>query len=772
MRDFADVKVLTASTPLSQTLQNQRLPTTMAYQSYSIDSKATLGCRFIQDEERGKDAGICTAALIPGGTAARLGIVVGMVIHSIHGTSVKGTEFNEVMQLVRSARSNNRSWTIELIHPMNQPAEDSIRWATLLTEKGLNEYDQGNAGGEQKGISAGLRRLSVAVGIKTHEEDSHKPAPLKMEPYHRSDEGGVGRRASISSQGSDGAGSRRSSLTGGTPPAPGSSRRGSIGSGTSGRRGSIGSEPRSARRGSVVSQSSDTAPAPSSVPPGPSGRRGSVSSQGSSDAAPPAMPPGGRRRGSISMNTSSLSPVPDRSNVPSFDTGRQTIGKYTVLAKCTVREGKSGDTTKVGEYSKGTILDIVEEAVNEKGLAVVRTTTRTDSGATGGWVKMRTAKGKLLLEQSQGVRSDRRMSVASVDSAGNTIGTEELIDVTFTGSGALGILFEEISSVNGRPGNDIAIRKINDGSIAADIVDVQIGLVLRSVNKIATLGLAYKDAMKVIGSEWRSSDEMTLTFAKPQLVDGSEEEDLEDSSSPVKLGGRSPGGREWVDGAAIQHKSAMMSSMDSQVSAEELQVVEGPLDLPVINTSVPDKASAMKISAEDSSPAITSSVPDQIPEVPPEVFEFMEQNGAGEYATKLCKTLGVTRVEDFLELEMDDYEPLNMKTIPKRRLLRAVAAMKPAEQSYEEAVPTLAVAQPAVPHLPEAPAEKPQPQPTVGSTKPLVNVYISPFLDQPETTFEVDRIRERMKSLEGQPGRLKCMRADYTGWDVVESFNV
>merc|ERR1712224_1134773 len=108
---------------------------------------------------------------------------------------------------------------------------------------------------------------------------------------------------------------------------------------------------------------------------------------------------------------------------------------------------------------------------------------------------------------------------------------------------------------------------------------------------------------------------------------------------------------------------------------------------------------------------------------------------------------------------------MGMKTIPKRRLLKAVAAMRAAESSPEEAIPNVAY---LGSNIPEAAAEKP----TLGDAKPLINVYISPFLDQPETTVEMDRIRERLHSLEGQPGRMKCMRADYTGWDIVESFNV
>ena len=748
----------------------------MAYQSYSISSKDTLGCRFLQDEERGEGAGICTAAVEPGGTADRQGIVVGMLIHGIHGIPVKGMKFDEVMQLVRKARAKHPRWTIELIHPMNQPAEECIRWATLLTEKGLNEFTQGDGDEKKTTIGTGLRRLSVAVGIKTHEEDTSS-IPSH---YQRSDEVGGGRRASVSSQGSDGPSSRRGSLTGSSPTAAGSGARGSIGADAraAGRRASISSDGGARRRGSIASQGSNDGMPPAS-PPAAQRRRGSISD---SDSVASAGPPAARRRGSISSEDgtalagapaapswrgsishgTALSPVPDPSyapSVPTFSTGPQSIGKYRVTAKCTVREGKSGESTKVGEYPKGAILDVVEEAVNNKGLAVVRTTTLTRSGAMGGWVKMRTAKGKLLLEKLQGVRSGRRMSVASVSADGRTIAPEELIDVTFSGSGALGMLFEEIPSADGRPGDDIAIKKVVPKSIAADILDVQVGLILRNVNTTAIAGLAYAAAMKLIGSEWKAAEEMTLTFARPELVDDSEEEyDDPANQNDVEIaqGHNSPGGRRWVDGAAIEGKSSMTSSLDSQP-----EQVEPPHA--AVNYASHEAAEPLAKYTSDRTPAMNPTKPrPETTGVPPEVLDFMEQNGAGEYAAKLCQSLGVARVQDFLDLEADDYEPLNMKTIPKRRLLKAVAAMQAAKKgSVEEAVPTLDAAQSNAPEIAEAPAEK-----------PFVNVYISPFLDQPEMTVEMDRIRERMRDLDGQPGHLKCMRKDYTGWDTVESFNV
>eukprot|EP01043_Picozoa_sp_COSAG02_P089588 COSAG02_NODE_26551_length_630_cov_1.393597_1_plen_147_part_01 len=120
-------------------------------------------------------------------------------------------------------------------------------------------------------------------------------------------------------------------------------------------------------------------------------------------------------------------------------------------------------------------------------------------------------------------------------------------------------------------------KKIVEGSIAADILDVQVGLILRNVNSKAVTGFAYMDAMKLIGSSWKSSPEMTLTFAKPELVDDSEEEDDDDVKETLELGGKSPGGRRWVDGAAIEEMSASVPLSNSTADggkAEEPDAIE------------------------------------------------------------------------------------------------------------------------------------------------------------------------------------------------------
>ena len=73
--------------------------------------------------------------------------------------------------------------------------------------------------------------------------------------------------------------------------------------------------------------------------------------------------------------------------------------QFKVLAACTVRMGPEKDDTKVGEYSKGTVIDVVQEVINFKGITTYQSITAVKGKQTGGWVKLETSKGKTLLER-------------------------------------------------------------------------------------------------------------------------------------------------------------------------------------------------------------------------------------------------------------------------------------------------------------------------------------------------------------------------------------
>jgi hypothetical protein len=204
--------------------------------------------------------------------------------------------------------------------------------------------------------------------------------------------------------------------------------------------------------------------------------------------------------------------------------------KYKVLTKCTVRAGKGGKSEKIGEYQKGQVLEVVEESTNKLGLAVVRTTTPPNGADTGGWVKMRTNKGKVLLEKMQAARSNRRMSISQSDmqlaqSQGIELVQEELIDLVISGTGPLGLRFGQTKGSDANsPGASIEVKYIVPGSIASAIPDLSVGQMLRMVDG-KEVG-SYSDTMKMIGDHWRSQEQMTLSLANP--AEDSEEEHEDD----------------------------------------------------------------------------------------------------------------------------------------------------------------------------------------------------------------------------------------------------
>ena len=531
-------------------------------QTFRLPSNTTLGAKFLQDAEKGVSAGVCVAHVDKEGAAARAGIVVGMLVWGIGGQPVKDMPFNgepaspgtypppasrcaacaDIMQLVRDRKGERSYYELQLIHPNHLDPQVAIRWASLMDSKGLNEF--ATEDDAPKGVMGGLRRLSVAVGAT---KEDLKPGPLNLAPGSSNEPGSAGRRR-------DSIHARRQSITPGMGP--------------------LGS-----------TNESDESP-PNSATSASSRRRGSIATPTSMDGSQSlAGPPAGRRRGSIATASSDPPQLLSSSGLPSTgnealvyhgkkkrdtspgagsldqqlssDASPGMLVKYRVLAKCTVREGKNADSAKVGEYKKGMMLDVVEESSNRTGLVVVKTTNTTDTGARGGWVKIRTAKGKRLLEKQQGVRSGRRMSVATTGDDGVVIqAAEELIDLHFEGTGALGILFED-------PGQDpedgITVKRIVPDSIAHDIPGLDVGLILRMVDGEDVGGKAYREAMQMIGSHWRAQEDgMTLTFAFPDIAEDSEEEedDAQDAAPILEEEDEEAAGSGSVQGL-VSHSSSV-----------------------------------------------------------------------------------------------------------------------------------------------------------------------------------------------------------------------
>lgn len=221
-----------------------------------------------------------------------------------------------------------------------------------------------------------------------------------------------------------------------------------------------------------------------------------------------------------------------------------SLCKYKVLAKCSVREGRHGDSTKLGEYAKGMVIDVVDESRSDTGLAVVRSVTVLQNGSLGGWVKVRTAKGRIQVEKQLGVKSDRRMSITQKNTAGQVVTpSEQVVDVVFEGSGALGLMFHKVVCA-GR--SDVLVKSLVPGSIAAESKDLVPGMILRAVNGVDITQKEYTIMMQMIGNIWRLQQKVMLTFLTPEILSDSEE-GLPEDGTACDNG--------WVDGSKFGNVS-------------------------------------------------------------------------------------------------------------------------------------------------------------------------------------------------------------------------
>ena len=110
--------------------------------------------------------------------------------------------------------------------------------------------------------------------------------------------------------------------------------------------------------------------------------------------------------------------------------------RYIVLEKSTVRAGPEKSDPKVGEYARGQEIMVVLGTTNSVGLEVLQSVTpcgRKGGTGHGGWVKLATSKGRVLLEKVEdeqrlesseppepGLEPDR---AAEFDAAGLVSGT-------------------------------------------------------------------------------------------------------------------------------------------------------------------------------------------------------------------------------------------------------------------------------------------------------------------------------------------------------------
>ena len=115
-----------------------------------------------------------------------------------------------------------------------------------------------------------------------------------------------------------------------------------------------------------------------------------------------------------------------------------------------------------------------------------------------------------------------------------------LVEVEFSGTGPLGMMFEEVVSKT-RRGTVVRIKSVVDDSIAHDTERVHRGMILRRINDKEVL--AYASGMQILGAEWKGSDRMTLTFQRPngpvtpESSEGETESSEEDDGDEQERGG-------------------------------------------------------------------------------------------------------------------------------------------------------------------------------------------------------------------------------------------
>jgi hypothetical protein len=104
--------------------------------------------------------------------------------------------------------------------------------------------------------------------------------------------------------------------------------------------------------------------------------------------------------------------------------------KYLVKDTATIRQGREKSSKKIGELRKGMVIDAVEEGVRDsQGLRLVLLQPPVAAAVdavrspypVGGWVKIATSKGKVLLEEL------RKQAVQAADPVrGDAAEVEEL----------------------------------------------------------------------------------------------------------------------------------------------------------------------------------------------------------------------------------------------------------------------------------------------------------------------------------------------------------
>lgn len=230
--------------------------------------------------------------------------------------------------------------------------------------------------------------------------------------------------------------------------------------------------------------------------------------------------------------------------------------RYKVLAGATVRTGPEGSSDKVGEHSKGDIIDVVQEATNADGLTVMQTITAPSGSQRGGWIKLKTSKGKVLLERLNADAGRTYSAKCGSKKVQLQIGSMGL-QVLYASSDRVTILYKEMMTWESDEDNDILLVIRTDGREerfkmlpAGKEVATQVAKGMRDVAaQLAQVMAAEHDAAVTVQKTKRLSgftpdesdddeeDEVTVAAAAPEF------ESLSTTPKPLSRSSSSPSPR-------------------------------------------------------------------------------------------------------------------------------------------------------------------------------------------------------------------------------------
>jgi hypothetical protein len=580
--------------------------------SYFVAARGALGARFVQDPAEGSTGTICIGAVDPDGGAASRGIVAGMILRGVAGDDMAGKSFNDVMLAAKAAKkagklSEDETWELNLTPPWDLDEEETVYWTAVLKTMGLQFGETPEDRSPQAPVTHAepespvthAEPVSYRVIAAATVRDGPEPSSRKLGEHSK------GTVIQVAHEQSNSDGLRIAFTI--TPP-PGASRGGFVKLATS--------------KGKLLLERVIETP-----PPTPSPRK---------------------LRRSLSRNFSLPEGDPP---VEIKRTALSEVACYNVLSKASIRNSLSAGSKKIGEYQSGCEIKVVEHSISEDGLPMARSITpQSDQfGASGGWVKVMTHKGKHLLERKSAVVSSRvTLTTGATES-------EQLIELVFEGSGKFGLAFRQDQF------GGTEVYKIAEDFVASGMDELQRGMKLHSISGslCASMNMTSEELVNQVRERWSQRGKLTVMFsggdhtshvAAPKEPEAAAEASADDDPASAEEGS----------------SGAESSGEDSPISAEEAE--ESP----------------EKVGGDD----VVDSVKETDPhgDCSPKLLTFLQTHNCESYVESLRDDLGVSDIDDLRHLRSQDLDLLRMKVVPRRRLEHGIELLRQ-HDAVEEAVP-------------------------------------------------------------------------------------